>query len=82
LPASHPPAPRPWRSYLIKPELVGDATQSRRRGFRIDAHHAAEEELGIQVAQREVGVGDGWLCAAAAVAGRARLRAYALRPDM
>jgi hypothetical protein len=38
-------------------------------------HIRPEEELGIQIAQCEVGVGHCWLCAAAAIACRTRLRA-------
>ena len=48
----------------------------------IDLHGAAQEEVGVEVAQGEVGVGHGGFRAAAAVAGRSRLRAAALGPDI
>ena len=43
---------------------------------------AAEEIVGIEIAEHQVGVGDGRAVAAVAVAGGARHRAGALRPDM
>src|SRR5260370_8073256 len=43
---------------------------------------AAEKGLGPDIAEQNIGVGDGRLVAAAAVAGRARHRAGAVRPDL
>src|SRR5207248_10948136 len=43
---------------------------------------AAEEIFRVEIAEHQVGVGDGRLAAVLAVAGRARHRAGAFRPDM
>ena len=50
-------------------------------GLDVELHLAAEEAVGAEPAEHEVGVGHGRLLAAEAVAGRARLRARALRTD-
>ena len=64
-------------------ERLGDAFCDRRaRGLGIEREFAAEEALGIEPAEHEIGVGDGRLGAAAAVADRPRRRAGALRTDM
>ena len=47
----------------------------------IKLHAAAEEIAGAEIPEHEIAVGDGRFCAAAAVAGRPRHRAGALRPD-
>ena len=48
----------------------------------IDLHGAAQEEVGIEIAQSEIGVGHRGLGAAAAVAGRPGLGAAALGSDI
>ena len=48
----------------------------------IEPPFAAEEIRRVEIAEHQIGVGDGRLAAALAVAGRARHRAGALRPDM
>ena len=55
---------------------------ARLGGAAIEARAAAEEVVGIEEAEHEVGVGHRRFDAAAAIAGRARLRAGALGPDM
>ena len=52
------------------------------RGRDIELHLAAEEAVGAEPAEQEIGVGDRRLGAAAAVAGGSRHRAGAARPDM
>ena len=49
-------------------------------GRGIEPHLAAQERAGIDPAEHQVGVGDGHLLAALAIADRARRRAGALRP--
>ena len=56
------------------------SARARRRD--IERLRAAEEIIRIEIAADEVGVGDGRPRAAAAVAGRARIGAGALRPDV
>ena len=58
------------------------SSSARSARLDVEPHLAAEEAVGAEPAEHEVGVGDGRLGAAAAVADRARLRARALRPDM
>ena len=48
----------------------------------VERELAAEEECGIEPAEREVRIGDRRLLAAAPVAGRSRDGACALRPDL
>ena len=52
------------------------------RGLRIKPHGAAVEIVGIDVAQHDVGIGDGRAVAAAAVADGPGIGAGALRPDL
>ena len=56
--------------------------QRRARLLRVDREGAAEQVLGIQEAQRHVGVGDGRLGAARAVADRAGHRAGGVGADL
>ena len=64
-------------------ERIGDVRLERgARGGDIERLRAAEEIIRIEIAADEVGVGDGRPRAAAAVAGRARIGAGALRPDV
>ena len=51
-------------------------------GGLVEAHGAAGEPLRIEIAEDQVGVGDGRPRAATAVAGRPRLGARALRPNL
>ncbi len=51
------------------------------RAVEVERHPAAEEVAGIEVAEHEVGVGDGRLGAAAAVADRAGIGAGRVGPD-
>src|SRR5581483_6860865 len=66
-----------------QPERLGDVLSERgaRRGG-VEAHRAAEEVVGVEVAESEGGVGDRRPDAAASVAGGARVRAGALRADV
>ena len=62
-------------------QRCGDAID---RGFRrraVERTLAAHEGRGIEIAEHDIGVGDGRCHAAIAVAGRARHRARAFRPD-
>ena len=80
---STPLAARVTASVAGVAERRGDACVER--GARLvgrQRHLAAEEVAGLEPAEREVRVGDGGLDAAAVVAGRARHRAGALRPDV
>ena len=54
----------------------------RRRAVGIERDGAAQEEVGVDVAQRERGVGQGRLAAALTVAGGARHRARAVGADV
>src|SRR5690606_3154658 len=59
-------------------------TECREGCFRrvtVETHLAAEEAIGVEVAEHEVRIGDGRLGAAAAVAYRARHRSGAVRSD-
>ena len=73
------------------PGGLDDAQAHRLRHARLDRpagrlhvepHPAAQEEVGVEVAQEEVGVGDRRLLPARSVAGRARIGARAVRPDL
>ena len=64
------------------PSLLGDAIDGALGGAAIEPRAAAEEIVGIEEAEHEVGVGDGGFGAAPAIAGGSRLRAGALGPDM
>ena len=65
---------RPSRS----PTAVATAC---RDAVRVELHRAAGEIVAVELAEHQVGIGDGRPLAAAAVAGGAGLRARALRPD-
>ena len=62
----------------------GSQRVDRRRADSVGVERqlAAKEVVGIEYAERHIGVGDGGLCAATAVAGRPGLGAGALRPDL
>ena len=64
------------------PERLRDLLGQRLlRGSEIERHLAAEEAVGAEPAEDEIGVGDGRLGAAEAVADRAGRRARAFRAD-
>ena len=65
-----------------KPSRSASGAIASRASACVERHAAAEQAARREPAEHEVGVGDGGLCAAAAVAGRARLRARALRADL
>ncbi len=60
----------------------GKAAQRPPCRLRLKRHGAAQEARRIEVAEGQTGVGDGGLGAAQPVAGGARLRPRALRPDL
>jgi hypothetical protein len=62
-------------------DALGDGCHGAPRRRGVELHPAAEEEVGVDAAEHDVGVGGGGLAAAAAVAGRAGHGAGALRPD-
>ena len=63
-------------------ERLGDVGLERLLGSSgVEPHFAAEEAVGADPPEHQVGVGDGRRGAAEAVAGRSRLRAGALRAD-
>ncbi len=64
-----------------EPDIAGQRLDRAPRRLGVEADFAAEEEVGIEAAQHDIGVGDGGLGAAAAVAGRAGVGARAARPD-
>ena len=66
----------------VDAERGGDRDRRRARPPPVEPPLAAEEVVRVEVAEHEVGVGDRRLVAAVAVAGRARHRAGAFRPDM
>src|SRR5690606_35876056 len=51
------------------------------RCLAVQRHRPAQEEVGVEVAEQQIGVGDGRLVAALPVAGRAGVGAGAIRPD-
>ena len=61
--------------------MGGEGAIGFARLLRVNCHAPAEEGLGPHRAPDHLGVGDGWLPPAEAVAGRARVGASALRPD-
>ena len=63
-------------------QRLGDPPNGRTRCLGIELELTAEEALGIEPAEREIGVGHGRLAAAAPVAGGTGRGACALRPDM
>ena len=63
-------------------ELGGDAINRPLGRGGVELARAAEEIRRVEIAEHEVGVGDGGGLAALAVAGRPRHRAGALRADM
>ena len=67
---------------IEKPSRSASGAIALRAKPRVERHAAAEQAARREPPEHEVGVGDGRLGAAAAVAGRARLRAGALRPDL
>ena len=61
---------------IVEPERIGQPFLDRPSGgVEIELHAAAQEVSRVEVAQHQVGVGDGRLLPAAAVASRAGLRA-------
>src|SRR5215475_6922979 len=48
----------------------------------VEAHAAAEEELGVEIAEQQVGVGDGGLAAPEVVAGGPGIGARAVGADL
>ena len=73
----------PGGAHQVQAERPADARLDRRAPPRaVEPHRAAEEEVRIEVAEHQVGVGHGRLGAALAVAGRPGLGAGAVRPDL
>ena len=67
----------------VHPQRLGDLrSDGLFRGTAIERHASAQEEIRVQVAEQQVGVGDRRFSAAAAVARWARVGASALRPDL
>ena len=66
----------------VMPSGCATASRSPSAPRRRRAASAAEEIVAAEIAEHQVAVGDGRHVAAAAVAGRARHRAGALRPDL
>ncbi len=64
------------------PSAGGNRIDGALGGRQVEPAVAAEEIVRVEIAEHEVGVGDGRLGAALAVAGRSRHRAGAFRPDM
>ena len=64
------------------PRAAGDLGHRLARRPRVEGHVAAEEVVGVEDAEQQIGVGDRRLGAALAVAGRARVGAGRLRPDL
>ena len=62
-------------------EAPGDGGDGPVRGVGVQGHAAAEEVVGVEAAEDQVGVGDGGLGAALAVAGGAGRSAGTLRAD-
>ena len=62
------------------PKGLGDARDRLLRRCHVEGHLAAEEVLGVDAAEQQVGVGDRRALAAGAVAGGAGVRARALGP--
>ena len=61
----------------------GAETAERRLGRgEVELHLAAEEVVGVDQPEQEIGVGDRRRRPAASVAGRARVRSGAVRPDL
>src|SRR6266851_7045136 len=61
---------------------MGEPGDGLARFFGVELEAAAEKRAGPDIAEQNIGVGDGRLVAAAAVAGGARHRAGAVRPDL
>ena len=64
-----------------EPETLAQRAHRGARGVDVEPHPAAEEVLGVEQAEHEVGVRDGRHRAAAAVADGAGIGPRALRPD-
>ena len=69
-------------SMRVTPSGSATASSAAAAASAVEPHPAAEEVVGIQVAEDEVGVGHGRLDAAAAVAGRPGVGARRARPDL
>src|SRR5436305_9427627 len=68
--------------YVACEKLIRNPLAHRLLGrLRREFHPAAEKVGRIEVAEDEIGVGDGWFLASPAVAGGAGRGAGALRPD-
>ena len=72
----------PCRLERRQPEWFGQVRHRRRRRRRVEPHPPTQEEVGIEVAEQQVGVGDGRLLAAQAVAGGAGIGTRASRPHL
>ena len=64
----------------VEAERLGDRRDRALGGGDVERHLAAEEAVGAEAAEHEVGIGDGRRGAAERVAGRPGRRARALRP--
>ena len=67
----------------IQPQRGGDALgDSAAGGLHVEAHEAAEEEVGIEIPEQEVGVGHRGLASPQGVARRPGVGAGAVGPDL
>src|SRR5216684_6714026 len=67
----------------VESERTPDAFfDSAARRINVQTHLTAEKEIGIDISEHEVRVGNRWLCPTQAVAGRSGTRACALRSDL
>ena len=72
----------PGRLFEIKAERGADLAQDRRpRRLLLQAHRPAVEIARVQIAEHQIGIGDGGLAAAACIADRPRLGPGTVRPD-
>src|SRR5205085_6337384 len=70
------------RGEPVDAEPGGDTVDGALGQALVETARAAEKIRRVEIAEHKVGVGDGWLGAALAVAGRPRRGAGAFRPDM
>ena len=65
----------------LHPELLAHLRERAQRELPVELHPAAEKRARVEIAEHEVGVGDGRVRPAEPVARRPGVRAGALRPD-
>src|SRR5262245_6393614 len=62
--------------------VLGEGSQGRLRGRKVDAHAAADKIAGIEITEYQIGIGDRWEGSTPTIGGRSGFGAGTLGTDL